>query len=47
MTYRTILVDDEMPICDELEYLFQAHQDFTVVAKFNVAQKALLRPDYN
>ena len=41
MTYRTILVDDELPICAELEYLFQAHQDFTVVAKFNVAQKAL------
>ena len=41
MTYSTVLVDDEMPICDELEYLFQSHPDFVVTAKFNVAQKAL------
>ena len=41
MSYTTVIVDDEMPICEELEYLLESHPDFQVTAKFNSAQKAL------
>ena len=41
MTIRTVIVDDETPLCDELEYLLQAHPDFHVMKKFDQAAPAL------
>lgn len=41
MSIRAVIVDDEPPICDEIEYLLQAHPDLLVVAKFNQSQQAL------
>lgn len=41
MDIRTVIVDDEAPLCDELEYLLQAHPDFHVVKKFSQTAPAL------
>lgn len=38
---RAIIVDDEQPICDDIEYLLEAHPDIEVVAKFQQSQPAL------
>lgn len=34
MQYRVIVIDDEQPICDEIEYLLSSNLDVVVVAKF-------------
>lgn len=39
---RTVIVDDEQPICDDIEYLLEAHPDIEVVAKFQQSQAALV-----
>ena len=41
MKIRTIIVDDELPICDEIEYLLQSHADIEVLEKFDQSQAAL------
>lgn len=41
MKIRTMIVDDEAPICDELEYLLKAEEDVTVVGKFSNSLEAL------
>lgn len=41
MKIKTVIVDDELPICNEIEYLLQAHPDFEVLQKFDQAQLAL------
>lgn len=41
MSIRAVIVDDEPPICDEIEYLLHAHPDLVVAAKFNQSQQAL------
>ena len=41
MKIRTIIIDDELPICDEIEYLLQSHPDIIVNEKFNQCQSAL------
>ena len=41
MKIRTIIVDDESPICDELEYLLKSEEDIAIVGKFNNALAAL------
>ena len=38
---RAVIVDDEKPICDDIEYLLEAHPDITVAAKFQQSQPAL------
>lgn len=38
---RAVIVDDEQPICDDIEYLLEAHPDISVVAKFQQSQPAL------
>lgn len=38
---RTVIVDDEQPICDDIEYLLEAHPDIEVAAKFQQSQAAL------
>ncbi len=38
---RAVIVDDEQPICDDIEYLLEAHPDISVVAKFQQSQQAL------
>lgn len=38
---RAIIVDDEQPICDDIEYLLEAHPDIEVAAKFQQSQPAL------
>ena len=37
----TVIVDDEMPICDEIEYLLESHDDVKIVGKFNNAFDAI------
>jgi DNA-binding LytR/AlgR family response regulator len=41
MKIRTIIVDDELPICSEIEYLLQFHADIDVLEKFDQSQTAL------
>ncbi|MDD4722684.1 MAG: LytTR family DNA-binding domain-containing protein [Acidaminococcaceae bacterium] len=41
MKIRTIIVDDELPICSEIEYLLKFHADIDVLAKFDQSQMAL------
>lgn len=41
MSIRTIIVDDELPICEEIEYLLQAHPDIKILQKFCQSQAAL------
>lgn len=38
---RAVIVDDEQPICDDIEYLLEAHPDIKVAAKFQQSQTAL------
>lgn len=38
---RAVIVDDEQPICDDIEFLLEAHPDISVVAKFQQSQQAL------
>ena len=37
----TVIVDDEMPICDEIEYLLESYDDVKIVGKFNNAFDAI------
>jgi DNA-binding LytR/AlgR family response regulator len=39
---KTVIVDDEQPICDEIEYLLSQHQDIEVCAKFTNCVDALI-----
>lgn len=41
MQVSTIIVDDEQPICDEIEYLLKNELDIEVMAKFSNALEAL------
>lgn len=41
MRIKTIIVDDEMPLCNELEYLLQSFPDFQVTGKFDQPREAL------
>lgn len=41
MIIPTVIVDDEAPICDEMEYLLRRHVDVKVVARFEQAAAAL------
>ena len=37
----TVIVDDEAPICDEIEYLLGKYDDVAIVGKFNNAFDAI------
>lgn len=41
MRYKTIIIDDEQPICDEIEYLLQNNIEFEICAKFCNSLEAL------
>ena len=41
MKIRTVIVDDEAPICDEIEYLLGSFADIEIVGKFNNAFDAI------
>lgn len=41
MQVKTIIVDDEPPICDEIEYLLKREADIEIAAKFTNALDAL------
>ncbi|MDU2065914.1 MAG: LytTR family DNA-binding domain-containing protein [Sporomusaceae bacterium] len=41
MPFRTVIVDDEQPICDEIEYLLKSHIDMEVTQKFCNSMDAL------
>ncbi|SDF69468.1 LytR/AlgR family response regulator transcription factor [Sporolituus thermophilus] len=41
MRVKTVIVDDEQPICDEIEYLLKQHIDIDVAAKFTNPVEAL------
>lgn len=41
MILTTVIIDDEPPICDEIEYLLQSHPDVEVVARFYQPPAAL------
>ena len=41
MKLKVVIVDDEQPICDEMEYLLSKHLDMTVMAKFTNCQEAV------
>ncbi len=41
MIYTTVIVDDEPPICDEIEFLLGSHPDVAVVARFDEPPAAL------
>jgi two-component system LytT family response regulator/two-component system response regulator LytT len=41
MRITAVIVDDEQPICDEIEYLLEQHIDIEVVAKFTHCAQAL------
>ena len=41
MRIKTVIVDDEQPICDEIEYLLKKHPDIEITAIFNNSSKAL------
>ncbi len=50
MQFNVVIVDDEQPICDEIEYLLKKHSTITVEKKFNQGFAALAyiiehRPD--
>jgi len=42
MQVKTVIVDDEQPICDEVEYLLKDHSDVEVAATFNNSQQAFV-----
>lgn len=42
MLYKTVIVDDEQPICDEIEYLLKDYRDIKVLAKLNSGLDLLL-----
>ena len=35
MIISTVIVDDEMPICDEIEYLLEPYSELKIVGKYN------------
>lgn len=41
MRVKTVIVDDEKPICDEIEFLLKMHANIEVVAKFTNSLEAL------
>lgn len=41
MRVKTVIVDDEQPICDEIEYLLKKHIDIEIAASFNNCLDAL------
>ncbi|MCX7779784.1 MAG: LytTR family DNA-binding domain-containing protein [Negativicutes bacterium] len=41
MRYKAIIVDDEPPICDEIEYLLKREADVAVIGKFTNSPEAL------
>ncbi|MFA6851453.1 MAG: LytTR family DNA-binding domain-containing protein [Selenomonadaceae bacterium] len=41
MGINVVIVDDELPICNEIEYLLQMHPDISIMAKFEQSQSAL------
>lgn len=41
MQFNVVIVDDEQPICDEIEYLLKKHSTITVEKKFNQCFDAL------
>lgn len=41
MRVKTVIIDDELPICDEIEYLLKRERDIEVTAKFTNAPEAL------
>ena len=41
MRYKVVIVDDEAPICDEIEYLLKQYVDIEICAKFSRAADAL------
>lgn len=41
MRVKTVIIDDEQPICDEIEYLLKQHIDIDVAAKFTNPLEAL------
>ena len=41
MRFKTIIVDDEPPICDEIEYLLKTEPDIEVAGKFSNSPEAL------
>ena len=41
MQCKAIIVDDEQPICDEIEYLLKSEPGIEIVATFNNASEAL------
>lgn len=41
MRFRTIIVDDELPICDEIDYLLKRERDIEIIAKFTNALEAM------
>lgn len=41
MRFRTIIVDDELPICDEIDYLLKRERDIEITAKFTNAFEAM------
>jgi len=50
MRVKAIIIDDEQPICDEIEYLLNKHSDLEIQGKFNNCFDALAyitehRPD--
>lgn len=41
MRYKAVIVDDEAPICDEIEYLLKQYVDIEICAKFSRSSEAL------
>lgn len=41
MRAKTIIIDDELPICDEIEYLLRHETDIQIIAKFTNSIEAL------
>jgi DNA-binding LytR/AlgR family response regulator len=41
MQYKVVIVDDEPPICDEIEYLLKKHPNYKTEKKFNQCFDAL------
>lgn len=41
MRVKTVIVDDELPICDEIEYLLKRQRDIEIDAKFTNALEAM------
>jgi DNA-binding LytR/AlgR family response regulator len=41
MRVKAIIVDDELPICDEIEYLLKRERDIEIAAKFTNALEAM------